>query len=87
LARQESGALRRGHTNILHEDRPNGVMGFDRTDVSGERIVTVVNAGRMYWAGGEYGVYVGSGSFQEILCSQVRGSRPSPAFPLFLFFL
>eukprot|EP00884_Botryococcus_braunii_P002910 jgi/Botrbrau1/1261/Bobra.0163s0054.1 len=76
--RQGSGALRKGYTSILHEDRPNGVMAFDRTDDSGERILAVVNAGRSLWAGGEYGVYVGSGVFQEILCSQapIYGGPP-----------
>jgi hypothetical protein len=56
---------------ILHEDRPNGVVAFERVDGL-ERIVTVINAGQSSWQGGEYGAWVGGGSFQEIFSSQVR---------------
>ena len=65
---------------ILHEDRPNGVVAFERVDGL-ERIVTVINAGQSSWQGGEYGAWVGGGSFQEVFSSQVcwqcRCSWPS----------
>lgn len=68
--RAQFPALRYGYPNILHEDRPNGVMAFERVGEGLERIVAVVNAGRKYWQGGEYGVWVGGGSFEEVFCSQ-----------------
>ena len=55
---------------ILHEDRPNGVVAFERVDGL-ERIVTVINAGQSSWQGGEYGCWVGGGSFKEVFSSQV----------------
>ncbi|KAK9822655.1 hypothetical protein WJX81_004831 [Elliptochloris bilobata] len=67
--RRQFPALRRGGVSILHEDRPNGVMAFDRTDGL-ERLVTVVNAGRSSFQGGEYGCWVGGGSFTEVFSSQ-----------------
>lgn len=54
-------ALRRGWANILHEDRPNGVLAFERVSEGDLRIVVVVNAGRGNWQGDEYGVWVGGG--------------------------
>ena len=55
---------------ILHEDRPNGVVAFERVD-SLERLVTVINAGQSSWQGCEYGAWVGGGSFRQIFSSQV----------------
>jgi hypothetical protein len=71
-------ALRRGRASQLHEDRPNGVMAYERV-ADGEdepRVVVVVNAGRGYWQGSEYGVWVGgTGTMEEVYCSQVgRGT-------------
>ncbi|KIZ02351.1 1,4-alpha-glucan branching enzyme [Monoraphidium neglectum] len=66
-------ALRRGRASQLHEDRPNGVMAYERV-ADGEdepRVVVVVNAGRGYWQGSEYGVWVGgTGTMEEVYCSQ-----------------
>lgn len=59
---------------ILHEDRPNGVVAFERVDGL-ERLVTVINAGQSSWQEGEYGCWVGGGTFKEVFSSQVRG-RP-----------
>ena len=61
---------------ILHEDRPNGVVAFERVDGL-ERIVTVINAGQSSWQGGEYGCWVGGGSFREVFSSQVGMELPS----------
>jgi len=68
--RLEHGALRKGWANILHEDRPNGVVAFERVCEGEPRIVTVINAGRGSWQKGEYGVWVGGGSFEEVFSSQ-----------------
>lgn len=62
--------LRYGWPNILHEDRPNGVMACERTAEGEPRIVAVINAGRSYWQAKEYGVWVGGGVFEEIFNSQ-----------------
>ena len=55
---------------ILHEDRPNGVVAFERVEGL-ERVVTVINAGQSSWQEGEYGCWVGGGSFREVFSSQV----------------
>lgn len=69
-------ALRYGWANSLHEDRPNGIMAYERAAEGTERIVAVVNAGRGSWQKGEYGVWVGgTGIMEEIYCSQVGGLR------------
>ena len=62
-----------GKVKILHEDRPNGVVAFERVDGL-ERLVTVINAGQSSWQGGEYGCWVGGGTFNEVFSSQVRES-------------
>lgn len=61
--------LRKGWCNILHEDRQNGVLGFDRTFDGEERCLCVLNAGQKHWAGTEYGVNVGGGRFEQVFCS------------------
>ncbi len=33
-------------------------------------MVVVVNAGKGEWSGGEYGVWVGGGQFEEVMCTQ-----------------
>eukprot|EP01023_Acetabularia_acetabulum_P029445 TRINITY_DN2779_c0_g1_i1.p1 TRINITY_DN2779_c0_g1~~TRINITY_DN2779_c0_g1_i1.p1 ORF type:complete len:684 (-),score=140.22 TRINITY_DN2779_c0_g1_i1:276-2021(-) len=70
--RQEFGALRHGWANILHEDRPNGVVAFERVYDGEEKMLVVVNAGQASWQAGEYGVWVGqnAGKFEEVLSSQ-----------------
>ena len=64
--RQEYVALRRGWANILHEDRPNGIVAFERVCDGEPRIVCVINAGRSSFQEGQYGCWVGGGSFEEI---------------------
>ncbi|EFJ45925.1 1,4-alpha-glucan branching enzyme II [Volvox carteri f. nagariensis] len=65
-------ALRRGWANILHEDRANGVVAFERVIEGETRLVAVINAGRKSWLGGDYGVWVGqaAGQLEEVFCSQ-----------------
>ncbi|KAG2484155.1 hypothetical protein HYH03_017036 [Edaphochlamys debaryana] len=65
-------ALRRGWANILHEDRANGVVAFERVVEGETRIVAVINAGRKFWGGTEYGLWVGhaEGRMEEVFCSQ-----------------
>lgn len=41
-------ALRLGWPNILHEDRPNGVIAWERVGENMERIVFVLNAGKHF---------------------------------------
>ena len=48
MLRAEFPSLRSGGVQILHEDRPNGVVAFERM-LGVERIVAVVNAGRSGW--------------------------------------
>eukprot|EP01024_Parvocaulis_polyphysoides_P017269 TRINITY_DN17632_c0_g2_i6.p2 TRINITY_DN17632_c0_g2~~TRINITY_DN17632_c0_g2_i6.p2 ORF type:complete len:214 (-),score=22.68 TRINITY_DN17632_c0_g2_i6:284-877(-) len=69
--RKRFGALRHGWANILHEDRPNGVVAFERVADGDEKIVVVVNAGQGSWQKGDYGVWVGqdAGRFEEVLSS------------------
>ena len=67
--RRDYPALRRGWPTILHEDRPNGIMVFERAHEGDERVVTVVNAGRRAFQDGEYGAWVGGGSFRQVYCS------------------
>ena len=55
---------------ILHEDRPKGIVAFERVDGL-ERNVTVINLGQSSWQAGEYGCWVGGGSFKEVFSSQV----------------
>lgn len=71
--RHQFAALRYGWASTLHEDRPNGVMAYERAIEGEPRVVVVVNAGRSYWQGSEYGVWVGSsGTMEEVYCTQVR---------------
>ena len=67
--RKELPVLRRGWPSMLHEDRPNGVLCFQRTFPGDERVVTVVNASRSSWQEGQYGVWVDGGSFRQVYCS------------------
>jgi 1,4-alpha-glucan branching enzyme len=67
--RQEYVSLRRGWANILHEDRPNGIVAFERVCDGEPRIVCVINAGRSSFQEGQYGCWVGGGSFEEIYSS------------------
>jgi 1,4-alpha-glucan branching enzyme len=61
--------LRVGWPQMLHEDRANGVLAFERVFDGLERVVTVVNAGRSAWQAREYGVWVGGGNFEQVYCS------------------
>ncbi|KAL6751388.1 glycoside hydrolase superfamily [Haematococcus lacustris] len=70
--RKEYGAIRHGGANVLHEDRQNGVVAFERVAEGEARIVCVINAGRKLWQSGEYGVWVGGGVFEQLFCSQVE---------------
>lgn len=75
-------ALRHGWPQVLHEDRPNGVMAFERAAEGCARIVAIVNAGQGAWPGGDYGAWVGGGSFRRIFSSQAAaygGSEPEEA--------
>mmetsp|Transcript_6640 Transcript_6640/g.16965 ORF Transcript_6640/g.16965 Transcript_6640/m.16965 type:complete len:708 (+) Transcript_6640:398-2521(+) len=63
-------ALRAGWCNILHEDRMNGVLAFERSMEGEERVVVVINAGLKYWQGKEYGVWVHGGHFEQVYNSQ-----------------
>ena len=67
--RRELPALRLGWPQMLHEDRPNGVMAFERVAPGHARVVVVVNAGRGAWLDGQYGAYVGGGDFEEVFAS------------------
>jgi len=62
--------LRRGWCNILHEDRQNGVLAFERSAEGEQRVVVVINAGLNYWQGRNYGVWVYGGVFEQVYCSQ-----------------
>eukprot|EP00191_Tetraselmis_sp_GSL018_P007336 CAMPEP_0177609820 /NCGR_PEP_ID=MMETSP0419_2-20121207/19359_1 /TAXON_ID=582737 /ORGANISM="Tetraselmis sp., Strain GSL018" /LENGTH=641 /DNA_ID=CAMNT_0019104903 /DNA_START=286 /DNA_END=2211 /DNA_ORIENTATION=- len=68
--RERFPALRTGWCKILHEDRMNGVLAFERAAEGVPRVVVVVNAGLQYWQGKEYGVWVHGGVFQQVYCSQ-----------------
>ncbi|KXZ43862.1 hypothetical protein GPECTOR_78g49 [Gonium pectorale] len=70
--RQRFPAVRRGWANILHEDRANGVVAFERVVEGETRVVAVINAGRKFWESSDYGVWVGhaEGRLEEVLCSQ-----------------
>lgn len=89
--RKEYPALRRGWANILHEDRANGVVAFERVFEGDTRVVAVINAGRKWWGGTEYGVWVGGGGvMEEVLCSQAKdfggsmeGERANEPRPIF----
>eukprot|EP00189_Rhodosorus_marinus_P009067 CAMPEP_0184752574 /NCGR_PEP_ID=MMETSP0315-20130426/43648_1 /TAXON_ID=101924 /ORGANISM="Rhodosorus marinus, Strain UTEX LB 2760" /LENGTH=547 /DNA_ID=CAMNT_0027231913 /DNA_START=1256 /DNA_END=2899 /DNA_ORIENTATION=+ len=67
--REKYVCLRRGGVRILHEDRANGIMASERT-FDTERIVIVVNAGQNGFGGGEYGVWVEYGRFEQIFSTQ-----------------
>eukprot|EP00854_Cymbomonas_tetramitiformis_P019855 gene19855-23751_t len=58
-------ALRLGWCNILHEDRMNGVLAFERALEGEDRVVVVINAGLNYWQNNEYGVWVSGGVFEQ----------------------
>lgn len=63
--------MRYGWSNCIHEDRANGIMGYERVAEGEARVIVVVNAARGYWQDGNYGLWVGGGgSFQQIYCSQ-----------------
>jgi len=64
--RAQYPALKLGWPSMLHEDRPNGVLCFERNSPGLERVVTVVNAGRCSWQEANYGVWVGGGSFKQV---------------------
>ena len=68
--RRRFPALRKGWANILHEDRPNGVLVFERVGEGMGRVVVLVNAGRRSWQAGEYGAWIGGGQLREVLCTQ-----------------
>lgn len=70
--RERFPAIRKGWANILHEDRLNGVMAWERIYDGEERIVCVFNAGRRVFTKGDYGMWVGGGQFKEVFCSSVR---------------
>lgn len=55
---------------MLHEDPVNGVVAFERCLEGSPRMVVVVNAGKGEWTGGEYGIWVGGGQFEEVMCTQ-----------------
>ncbi|GFH23259.1 Aamy domain-containing protein [Haematococcus lacustris] len=76
--RKEYGAIRHGGANVLHEDRQNGVVAFERVAEGEARIVCVINAGRKLWQSGEYGVWVGGGVFEQLFCSQASQPPPAP---------
>lgn len=61
--------LRVGWSNILHEDRQNGVVAFERVHEGLPRMLIVLNAGQSSWAG-DYGAWVGGGSFRRVFSSQ-----------------
>jgi len=67
--RTKYAALRKGWANILHEDRPNGVVAFERVFEGEPRMVCVINAGRKSFQEGNYGCWVGGGSFNEVYSS------------------
>jgi len=67
--RKRFPVLNVGWPKVLHEDRPNGVLAFERVFDGLERVVTLVNAGRGAWQSGEYGVWVGGGRFEQVYCS------------------
>ncbi len=75
--RRAYGAIRRGGANILHEDRQNGVVAFERVAEGEARIVCVINASRGFWQKGNYGVWVGGGEFEQVYCSQVSAAEGS----------
>ncbi len=55
------------------QDRANGVVAFERVFEGDTRVVAVINAGRKWWGGTEYGVWVGGGGvMEEVLCSQAK---------------
>lgn len=54
--RAEYGALRRGAANVLHEDRANGVVAFERVRWGGSGFVVPLAAflrRRVFWWGGD----------------------------------
>mmetsp|Transcript_18869 Transcript_18869/g.75813 ORF Transcript_18869/g.75813 Transcript_18869/m.75813 type:complete len:173 (+) Transcript_18869:1485-2003(+) len=67
--REKYVCLRKGGVRILHEDRANGIMASERT-FDTERIVIVVNAGQNGFVGGEYGIWVEYGRFEQIFSTQ-----------------
>ena len=73
--RRDYAALRRGWTNMLHEDSDNGVLAFERVNEGDERVVVVINAGRGSWQKQEYGVWIGGegGRFEEVYSSNHIG--------------
>lgn len=74
--------LKKGWCNILHEDRQNGVLGFDRVYDGDERCICVLNAGQQHWGGTEYGVHVGGGRFQQVFCSADPEFEPPGSYLL-----
>lgn len=81
LLRKRFPALRRGWPKVLHEDRGNGVMAFERVWEGEERVLVVVNMARRYWQESNYGVWVGGGSFVEVYNSSAPeyGGAAGPA--------
>lgn len=77
--RRQFPVLRRGWPTMLHEDRPNGIMVFERVFEGDERVVTVVNAGRNAFQKGEYGAWVGGGRFRQVYCSADTAFGGDPA--------
>jgi hypothetical protein len=70
--RRKYPALRLGATNILHEDRANGVIAVERVLEGAARIIVVLNAGLGCWQASEYGVHVGGSDYsgEEVFASQ-----------------
>jgi 1,4-alpha-glucan branching enzyme len=68
--RQKYPVLRMGWANVLHEDRLNGVMAFERVHEDHSRMVIIVNAGQGNWQKTDYGAWVGGGNFQEVFNCQ-----------------
>jgi hypothetical protein len=70
--RKKYPALRLGATNILHEDRGNGVIAVERVLEGAARIIVVLNAGLGHWQSSEYGVHVGGSNYsvEEVFASQ-----------------
>lgn len=78
--RETLPVLRKGWCNILHEDRQNGVLGFDRVYDGLERCICILNAGQTFWASTEYQVWVGGGRFAQVFCSSDAQFEPKDSW-------
>jgi 1,4-alpha-glucan branching enzyme len=71
--RKSYPVLRIGWSNVLHEDRQNGIMAFERVFEGHARMVIIVNAGQSSWQTNNYGAWVGGGTFREVFnCQDVK---------------